>query len=147
MRGGASGLFAVVPSLLAVGTLLAAGAARGQAVSASFDYAMPERFAIPIEGFGYAAESGEVYTTSPISPSSWLVYFDACASSGPIASYEWRIDGQLVAAADQLGASEPQDDQEHGKAAQHQRHPRAPTPVPSLGQTQVDKVGQRSQEQ
>jgi lysophospholipase L1-like esterase len=71
--------------------------ARAQSLSAQFDWVMPERFAVPtiVDG-GAAAHAGEVYTALPISPASWSVEFDACASTGPIAVYEWRIDGQLV---------------------------------------------------
>jgi hypothetical protein len=71
--------------------------ARAQSVSAAFDYAMPERFSIPaILDDGAAPGAGEVYTAAAIAPVSWTVDFDACASTGPIVAYAWRIDGQLV---------------------------------------------------
>lgn len=80
-----------------LGFVLAGEPALAQSVSASFDYAVPERFAIPaLVGGGAAPDAGEVYTSAPISPAAWTVDFDACASTGPIVAYEWRIDGQLA---------------------------------------------------
>lgn len=78
----------------------------GNPVSASFDYVVRERFALPPLGTGLGAEAGELYTNplpatgsenAFIQPATWAVDFDACASTGTIAEYRWTIDGDLVA--------------------------------------------------
>ncbi len=78
----------------------------GNPVSASFDYVVRERFALPPLGTGLGAEAGELYTDplpaagsekAFIQPATWAVDFDACASTGAIVEYRWTIDGDLVA--------------------------------------------------
>jgi hypothetical protein len=78
-------------ALLALVLWIGPAARAEAALTASFDYSMPARFAVPPITSG--DDSGEVYVNGPISPATWEVDFDACASTGTIAAYHWTIDG------------------------------------------------------
>lgn len=79
---------------LALPVLARAGTAP---LSASFDYAMPSRFAIPqIVDPQPPSPEATRYFAGPVRPPSWRVDLDACASTGAILSYAWDVDGQRV---------------------------------------------------
>lgn len=44
---------------------------------------------------GAPKNAGEVYTSLPLSPTSWTVDFDACDSTGAIVEYAWTVEGQV----------------------------------------------------
>lgn len=71
-------------------------------LAASFDYAMPSRFrvpALPATDATFGPESPTRYFVGAVKPDHWHVDLDACASTGPIASYEWTLDGQPLASS------------------------------------------------
>lgn len=86
---------------VALGTLpFQAGPARAEDSSVSglapdFDWSMPDRTGLDRDGDGVV---DAMTTRAQISPPSWTVDFDACASRPKgIASYHWSIEGQEVA--------------------------------------------------
>jgi hypothetical protein len=82
--------------VLASGALLviiSTAGAQAQLVAA-FDWSMPARYGADVEPADGVVDAFD--DPARISPPRWRVDFDACASSGPIASYRWSIDGMLV---------------------------------------------------
>jgi hypothetical protein len=77
----------VIPTLFAT-------AGRAQGPTAAFDWTVPPRY-----GLDVAPADGVIDAfTDPaaISPATWHVDFDACASTGSIVQYRWSIDGAFV---------------------------------------------------
>jgi len=60
-------------------------------LAARFDYSMPVRFEVPDP----RSPEGqyEIYVNGPLHPNVWTVSLDACASTGSIVAYRWRVDG------------------------------------------------------
>jgi len=69
--------------------------AAGNGLTASFDWSMPDRYGLDTDGDGIIDPFTE---PSQISPATWHVDLDACASSGPnsIQAYQWSVDGVVV---------------------------------------------------
>jgi hypothetical protein len=82
--------------------LLAPAAARGgAALVAAFDYSMPPRFEIPaLPEPQSPSPVATRYFSGPVHPAAWRVDLDACASTGPIASFTWRVDGRHLSTSD-----------------------------------------------
>ncbi len=72
------------------------GCGESPGLSASFDYVVPARFAVP--DLRPPDEQGEyeVYANGPLQPDTWLVQLNACTSTGSIVEYRWSIDGAEV---------------------------------------------------
>jgi PKD repeat protein len=72
------------------------GCGESPGLSASFDYVVPARFAVP--DLRPSDEQGEyeVYADGPLQPDTWLVQLNACTSTGSIVEYRWSIDGAGV---------------------------------------------------
>lgn len=80
-------------------TLLFSATAQAQSPVPAWDYAMPSRFVdrdptlpdpTPLnEGF-------DAYLSGSLHPASWPVDFDACATAGPVAAFEWYVDDVLI---------------------------------------------------
>jgi hypothetical protein len=81
--------------------MLAPGAVRAgdsAPLAAAFDYAMPSRFEVPpLPDDSAQSPAATFYFSGPVKPAHWRVNLDACASTGPIASYEWQLDGAPLA--------------------------------------------------
>jgi hypothetical protein len=70
------------------------GTACAVAPTPAFDWAMPPRFGLdasPADGI-----IDPFTDAASISPASWRVDFDACASTGAIVNYRWSVDGVFV---------------------------------------------------
>jgi len=65
-------------------------------LNASFDYVVPARFTVPELRLSEQQAQYEVYADGPLQPDGWLVQLDACASTGSIVEYRWRVDGVEV---------------------------------------------------
>jgi hypothetical protein len=77
----------------------------------SFDWSVPDRFTangmkgvkLPFAGVGASQTNANMRILNPerafgsVSPAGWPAAVNACASTGPIASYIWVVDGHQVA--------------------------------------------------
>jgi hypothetical protein len=66
-------------------------------LAAAFDYEMPARFQVPALRDPSAPSEPNFYFSGPVKPAHWRVNLDACDSTGPVASYEWDLDGAPLA--------------------------------------------------
>ena len=84
---------ALIAGVLAVA---AGGCNDSPGLAASFDYSMPERFAVPELQAPEEQGEYEVYADGPLQPDTWRVNLDACRSTGSPVKYTWRVDGEQV---------------------------------------------------
>ena len=72
------------------------------ALSANFDWTMPDRFGLDEDGDGLT----DYFTTvESVSPDAWRVNFDACGSDGQIISFDWSISGISIDGTDTRSVS------------------------------------------
>jgi PKD repeat protein len=86
-------LITVVVGVLAVSS---GGCGGEPGLAASFDYVVPARFKVPDLRASEDQGEYEVYADGPLHPDTWVVRLNACASTGSIVKYSWRIDGESV---------------------------------------------------
>ena len=94
--------------LLTAGLALAptCGGGGTSAATPAFDYTMPSRFEDPgLQAPGAPSPTADRYFQGPVQPALWHVDLDACASTGPIASYAWKVDGQPLTTTTQCGGA------------------------------------------
>lgn len=97
---------AVVALVLFSATAVAVAGSTGRTSSADgdlvadFDYTMPSRFRVPeLPGPLALGLEPTRYFDGPVTPDSWRIDLDACASGGPIERFEWTLDGEPLATA------------------------------------------------
>jgi hypothetical protein len=83
--------------LLAAAALgLDARLARAELVPA-FDWSVPARFRVPdLPDPASPSAAATRYFDGPVTPATWRVDLDACATTGPAASFRWALDGVPV---------------------------------------------------